>query len=616
MRNIIVGTAGHIDHGKTALVRALTGIETDRLEEEKRRGISIDLGFAHLETGGVRFGFVDVPGHERFVRNMLAGAGGIDMVVLVIGADESIKPQTREHFEICRLLGVKHGLIALTKSDLVDPELVELVRLEAAEFVEGSFLEGAPVIAVSSKTGEGLDALRSAMTDVAAKVEPRKVEGGVRLPIDRSFVLKGFGTVVTGTLWSGRLRVEDEVEVYPVGRRLRVRGLHVHGGAVEVAEAGQRVAVNLAGVEAEELRRGMTLAPAGWLASTTVVDVRFDLLGSAYPLKHRAPIHFHAGTSETEAEVRLLDGREAMEPGSTGHLRLLLKEPLLLLPGDRFIARMFSPVVTIGGGEILDNRPPLRLRKPAALARLRQLSELGGSGRLAQFVDEAAGGVELPQVVARVGLGESEVRQIARRVGLVEVPASPPMLISKARLEVDETNFRQALTLYHQQHPLEMGMPKVAAPVQGALLEFLLATISDITSEGDLVRLVSFRPQLKADEDEAKTKIESLFRQAGLAVPAVSEVLKGSGIDANRSRTILQTLLRQKTLIRVSMDLIFHAEAIEQLKFVLSAKKGQRFGVGEFKDWTGISRKYAIPLLEFLDRERVTRREGDQRLVL
>ena len=569
-----------------------------------------------MEAGGVRFGFVDVPGHERFVRNMLAGAGGIDMVVLVIGADESIKPQTREHFDICRLLGVRHGLIALTKMDLVDPDIVELVRLETAEFVEGSFLEGAPVIAVSSKTGEGLDGLRSAMTDVAARVEPRKVEGGFRLPIDRSFVLKGFGTVVTGTLWSGRLKVEDDVEVYPSGRRLRVRGLHVHGGAVEVAEAGQRVAVNLAGVEAEELSRGMTLAPVGWFSSTTVVDIRFDLLGSAHPMKHRAPIHFHAGTSETEAQVRLLERREAMEPGTTGHLRLLLKEPLLLLPGDRFIARMFSPVVTIGGGEVLDNRPPLRLRKPAALGRLLRLSDMDLEGRLAAFVDEAVGGIEVPQIVARTGLSEAEVRRVAKRTGLVEVPASPPVLISKARLEFNQTNFRQALSVYHQQHPLEMGMPKVAAPVQGALLEFLLATISDITSEGDLVRLVSFRPQLKADEDEAKTKIESLFREAGLAVPAVNEVLKSSGIDANRARTILQTLLRQKTLIRVSMDLIFHAEAIEQLKTVLAAKKGQRFGVPEFKDWTGISRKYAIPLLEFMDRERVTRREGDQRLVL
>lgn len=616
MRNIIVGTAGHIDHGKTALVRALTGIETDRLEEEKRRGISIDLGFAHMEESGVRFGFVDVPGHERFVRNMLAGAGGIDMVVLVVGADESIKPQTREHFEICRLLGVKHGLVALTKSDLVDDDLLELVRMEVDDFVKGSFLESAPAIAVSSKTGEGLDRLRQAMAEVAAKVEPRKVEGGFRLPIDRSFVLKGFGTVVTGTLWSGRLRVEDEVEVYPIGRRLRVRGLQVHGGPVDAAEAGQRVAVNLAGVDADELKRGMTLAPVGWLHPTTFVDVEYSHLEGAKPLKHGAPVHFHAGTAETEAEVRLLDGSDGVQPGSRGPVRLLLKEPMLLLPGDRFIVRMFSPVVTMGGGVVLDNQPPKRMKQAAAYERLRCLAKSGAEERVATFVDEAVGRMTFPSLVARTGLSRAELSIVAKRIGLVQLPAAEPILISEARRNHDQTNLLEALALYHQQHPLEVGMPKVAAPIQGPLLDFLLSTISGITTEGELIRLASFRPQLNEHEDEAKTKIERLFREAGLAVPAVNEVLKSSGIDANRSRTILQTLLRQKALIRVSTDLIFHSEAIGQLKTALAAKKGERFGVGEFKEWTGVSRKYAIPLLEHLDRERITRREGDQRLVL
>lgn len=455
MRNIIAGTAGHIDHGKTALTRALTGIDTDRLEEEKRRGISIDLGFAHMEAGGVRFGFVDVPGHERFIRNMLAGAGGIDMVVLVIGADESIKPQTREHFDICRLLGIRHGVVALTKSDLVDEEIVELVRMEVAEFVAGSFLEGAPVIAVSSRTGAGLDELRAAMVEVAGNVEPRKVEGGFRLPIDRSFVLKGFGTVVTGTMWSGRLRVEDEVEAYPIGRRLRVRGLHVHGGAVEQAEAGQRVAVNLASVGAEELHRGMSLAPPGWFSATTIVDVSFDLLSSAKPLKHRAPVHFHAGTAETEAEVRLLAGNGEVEPGSGSLLRLILKEPLLLLPGDRFIARMFSPVVTIGGGVVLDNQPPLRLRKPLALKRLRRLAETDEKGRVFEFVDGVEGGMALPGLVARTGLSGPELMGLAPGIGLVTVPATPPILVSQGRLDFDQTNLLTTLTLYHQQHTLD-----------------------------------------------------------------------------------------------------------------------------------------------------------------
>ncbi len=498
----------------------------------------------------------------------------------------------------------------------MDKEIVELVRMEVAEFVAGSFLEGAPVIAVSSRTGAGLDELRGSMVEVAGKVEPRKVEGGFRLPIDRSFVLKGFGTVVTGTLWSGRLRAEDEVEVYPIGRRLRVRGLHVHGGAVDTAEAGQRVAVNLASVEAEELRRGMALAPVGWFSTTTVVDVRFNLLDSAKPLKHGAPVHFHAGTSETEAEVRLLDRTDAVDPGADCLIRLILKAPLLLLPGDRFIARMFSPVVTIGGGVVLDNQPPLRLRKPLALKRLRRLEETDEKGRVFEIVNESAGGMPLPELVARTGLSAAELLGLADGIGLLMVPAASPILVSRARLDLDQTNLIGALSLYHQQHPLEIGMPKVAAPVQGALLEFLLAGTKEIVADNDLLHLSLFKPQLKQDEDEATAKMAGLFRDAGLAVPPVNEVLKNSGIDANRARTLLQNLLRQKTLLRVNSDLIFHAEAIGTLKAALAQRKGQKFGVGEFKEWTGVSRKYAIPLLEFLDRERVTRREGDQRLVL
>jgi len=360
----------------------------------------------------------------------------------------------------------------------------------------------------------------------------------------------------------------------------------------------------------------MTLAPVGWFLSTTLVDVEYTHLEGAKPLKHGAPVHFHAGTAETAAEVRLLDGSAALQPGSTGPVRLLLKQPLLLLPDDRFIVRKFSPVVTLGGGVVLDNRPPKKIKKPLAHQRLLRLAKYGVEDRVTAFVDETAGGVALPALVARSGLSRTELTAMAKRLGLIQVPAAEPILISEAQRNHDQTNLIEELSLYHQQHPLEIGMPKVAAPVQGPLLDFLLATISGITTDGDLVRLVNFRPQLQDDEDGAKTKIERLFREAGLAAPAVSEVLKNSGIDANRSRTILQTLLRQKTLIRVSTDLVFHSEAIANLRSILEGKKGQRFGVGEFKEWTGLSRKYAIPLLEYLDRERVTRREGDQRLVL
>src|SRR4051812_18701733 len=355
MKHIIVGTAGHIDHGKTALVKALTGIDADRLEEENRRGITIDLGFAHLDlTPSLRLGFIDVPGHERFVKNMLAGVGGIDLLLFVIAADESIKPQTREHFEICRLLGIRRGIIALTKADLVDDDILGLVRLEVDELVSGSFLEGAPVVPVSSVTGAGLDDLRRELARVAAGVGEKNPAGYFRLPIDRVFSVKGFGTVATGTLISGSVAKEQEVEVYPAGRRLRVRGVQVHGSKAEHAVAGQRTALNLADIEPAELTRGDVLSEPGRFRAVKQVDCRLDLLPSAKALKHRAPVHFHHGTAEIEAEVRLLDGRARLEPGGTAYARIVLRDATLLLPGDRFIIRMFSPVMTIGGGVVVD----------------------------------------------------------------------------------------------------------------------------------------------------------------------------------------------------------------------------------------------------------------------
>lgn len=616
MRNIIVGTAGHIDHGKTALVRALTGIDTDRLEEEKRRGISIDLGFAHMAAGGIRFGFVDVPGHERFVRNMLAGVGGIDLVVLVVAADEGVKPQTREHFEICRLLGIRHGLIALTKCDLVDADWLGLVRMELGEFVAGSFLAGAPAIPVSSRTGEGLDALRAAMVEMAGHVEARSNEPPFRLPVDRSFTLHGFGTVVTGTLWRGTLRVGDEAELYPPGKRLRVRGIQVHGGAVEAAEAGQRTAVNLAGIETGDVHRGMTLAPAGWFEPTQLVDCTFQLLTGAHPLKHRAPVHFHAGTAETEAEVRLLESLAPVEPGSAVRLRLKLKEPLLLLPGDRFIARMFSPVVTIGGGVILDNRPLVRMRRQAAAERLAKLDGAAPEARLAVFAAESEDGAGVHALAARMGVSPEAVAQLTGPASLVEVKAPEPWLIAKDALTRQAARLREALTAFHAANPLLPGMPKASAPVAPFVLEAILERDKEVVAEGEVLRLAKHRLALKQDEDEALGRIESLFRDAGLAVPAVNDVLARSGVDANRARSILQILLRQQRLVRVSPDLIYHAQSLESLKTTLAAKKGVQFGVGEFKDWTGVSRKYAIPLLEFLDRLRLTRRLGDKRVVV
>ncbi|MFZ0795752.1 MAG: selenocysteine-specific translation elongation factor, partial [Candidatus Korobacteraceae bacterium] len=382
MKAVIVGTAGHIDHGKSALVRALTGTDPDRLAEEKRRGITIDLGFANLELNGptgepIRLGFVDVPGHERFVRNMLAGVGGIDLVLLVIAADESIKPQTREHFDICRLLAVQRGITVLTKSDLVDPETLDVVRMEVSDFVKGSFLDPAtsPIIPVSSRTGAGLGQLRNELARLAAETTAKDSNAVFRLPIDRVFTMKGFGTVVTGTLISGTVHKDEEIQLHPSGKKLRVRGVQVHGAASAHAIAGQRTALNLAGVETAEMARGMMLTPPQMFRPARRVSVALDLLRTAKPLRDRARVHFHAFTAESIAEVSLLDAKQ-LQPGESGLAVLKLDEPLLLLPGDRFIVRQFSPVITIGGGRILDaGEQPRRTKAEERLAFLRRLAK-------------------------------------------------------------------------------------------------------------------------------------------------------------------------------------------------------------------------------------------------
>jgi selenocysteine-specific elongation factor len=623
MKNIIAGTAGHIDHGKTALVQALTGIDADRLEEEKRRGITIDLGFAHLQlTPELRLGFIDVPGHERFVKNMLAGVGGIDMVLFVIAADESIKPQTREHFDICRLLGIPRGIIVLTKADLVDEEILELARLEAEEFVAGSFLEGAPVVPVSSTTGYGMDALRHELERTAAQVPEKNSSRHFRLPIDRVFTMKGFGTVITGTLISGSVGKEQEVEIHPGGRRVRVRGVQVYGCPAERALAGQRTALNLADVEPADLARGMMLAGPGVFQSTREADCALELLPSAKPLKHRAPVHFHAGSAEIEAEVRLLDAGPALQPGGKAFARLILRDPALLLPGDRFIIRMFSPVVTIGGGIVLDNAGRRYRRRAEAAARLKAISEAGSVDRIAILARESGCGIGLAALVARTGLLASEI-ELAAASGRFVTLRQPEFWVMDAEWFRSTTdNLAQVVREFHQKNPLLPGMAKQdlrgrrAPDAPGFVLDALLAGAKQIVVEGDNVRLATHKLVLREEEERASGAIELSFEQAGLAVPALAEVLAKSGVELKRARSILQILLREKKLVRVTEELVFHHSAIATLKALLAAHRAERFAVSAFKDWTGISRKYAIPLLEYLDRERVTRRDGDERVVL
>ena len=633
IKHVIVGTAGHIDHGKSSLVEALTGTNPDRLEEEKRRGITLDLGFAFLELEGVRLGLVDVPGHERFVRNMLAGAGGIDLVLWVIAADEGIKPQTREHFEICSLLGIPRGIIAITKSDLVDADTLGMVRLEIEEFVRGSFLKNAPIVPVSSRSGAGLDELKVVLRHAAREAAARDATQNFRLPIDRSFAMKGFGTVVTGTLISGAVKLEEEVELYPARKRLRVRGLHSGGKQIERAVAGQRTAVNLAGIEHEEITRGMVLAPAGLFEATQRVDARVTLLASAPPLKNRARVHFHQGTAEAIAEVILLNdaGGELAAGGST-FAQLRLDKPLLLLPSDRFILRRYSPVVTIGGGTVLDARAPRHKRKDAAVAPFLGVLEHGTWEEiLGSLVEAAPRGMTLPEIVARTGWIEAEARATADRLAAakrVRLLGGAPMVVAPAQAVTScAAAIRKAVETFHRANSLLPGIPKqeLRARAGRARAEIFEAALNDLVAArtlvvaGDLVGQAGREIALSAEESRAKELIEREFESAGLTVPDFASVLAKLPVDAPRAQKILQILLREKVLVKISNDLVFHRNALLQLREMLAKyrkERGARLPITVFKELTSITRKYAIPLLEHLDREQVTRRVGDERVIL
>jgi selenocysteine-specific elongation factor len=630
-KHVIVGTAGHIDHGKSSLVEALTGTNPDRLEEEKRRGITIDLGFAFLKLDGVRLGFVDVPGHERFVRNMLAGVGGIDLALLVIAADESIKPQTREHFDICRLLGIPRGLIAITKADLVDSDVLGLVRLEVEELVRGSFLEGAPIVAVSAKTGAGLDALKRELLRAANEAPAKEASRHFRLPIDRSFAMKGFGTVVTGTLVSGSVKIEDEAEIYPMRRRVRVRGLHSGGSAIPQAVAGQRTAVNLAGIDHVEIQRGMVLSVPGIFEPTTRVDARVSLLTSARPLKNRARVHFHQGTAETVAEVVLLQ-ENALAPGESALAQLRLEDEILLLPGDRFILRQFSPVVTIGGGLVIDARAARHRRNDASVAPFLETLERGTHEQiLAALAERQPRSLTLDEIMGRTRWVEAEFRAASKALvdqKRVRILGEQPFRIASFKSVSDcAAAVRKAVEEFHRANPLLPGIPKQdlrgrAGDPDAAVFELALEDLvkaGAVAISGDLVQRAGREIALSPDEAKAKEVIEREFERAGLAVPSFAGMLEKLPVEARRAQKILQILLREKVLIRVTEDLVFHRAAVAQLRDLVAQYKlrnGTRLPVPAFKELTGVTRKYAIPLLEYLDREHVTRRVGDERVIL
>ncbi|MFZ6016710.1 MAG: selenocysteine-specific translation elongation factor [Nitrospirota bacterium] len=624
MRYVILGTAGHIDHGKSALVKALTGIDPDRLKEEKERGITIDLGFADLTfTDGLTVGIVDVPGHEKLVRNMLAGAGGIDLVLLVIAADEGIMPQSREHLAICNLLKTKSGLIAITKADLVEKDWLDLVADEVRTFVKNTFLKDADIIPVSSKTGLNIGLLKERIKEAALQVEPKSTRGLFRLPIDRVFTLKGFGTVVTGTAISGSISVDEPVEILPVNIKSRVRGLQSHGRPIQTAYAGQRVAINLQGVEKEELKRGDSVVVPKRFTPTKAVDAKVELLSDAPPLKSKSLVHFHLSTSETIARV-ILYGRDELKAGESCYCQFRLQEPIISMSGDRYIIRRFSPVETVGGGEVLEPSPLLR-RKKGGVEDLMIFERSGLDEKISMKVRQS--GLHGISPMALEGWIKAEVPAIEDSIRILKekglILNLEDILIHKTAFDAFREKVFQTLNDFHMKNPLKPGMPKeefrtylkIDPEPFGSLITSLK---EDIVIDKEIVRLGSFRVALSQADETLKTEILGLLEEGGFQPPTKEELLQSLELDQKHLSDILQLMAKEGSLVRINDSMYItssvYKKMIGALKNFFSRKL--EMTVAEFRDILSTTRKYALPLLEYLDSNKITLRVGDIRKLL
>jgi selenocysteine-specific elongation factor len=629
VKSVVMGTAGHIDHGKTTLVRALTGVDTDRLPEEKRRGITIDLGFASLDAVApdntpLRISFVDVPGHKLFIRNMLAGAGCIDAVLLIVSAEESIKPQTEEHLAICSLLGVRRGLTVVTKVDAVGPDRLEEVCSDIRAFLSGTFLDGshASVLPVSARTGQGLDDLRRELLSLGTKISLNNPDHLSRLPLDRAFVMKGFGTVVTGTLLSGEFHVGESLALEPGGRSVRVRGMQTHGHAEEYARAGSRVALNLAGIEVSDANRGQTLVPERTLSAVTTIDVDAVLLPGPTIVKHRSRVHFHAFTADTLATVSLY-GYEAAEPGARRLMRLRLQKPVVLVPGDRFVLRSCSPAATIGGGHVLDAHPLPNLRKAKCLSWLEALKGASLEEQLfLRVARQGIAGLTLRDLVAETGLTNEALQRFTESLisgnRLLRIPGD--MLLTSGASEIATSSIASLLKTYAKTDGLKRSELKSQTGLKTEIFDFLLQKLvgeQKLRMQNERIYLAASGPHLADADLESRFAIASIYEAAGLAAPSSSEVATTLNLKEREMRRLMTFLLRERVLIKVGTDeLYFHNSALEWLRGRIRGLRGQTVDVAHFKQITGLSRKYAIPLLEYLDRERITRKEGDKRIVL
>ncbi len=627
MKQVVLGTAGHIDHGKTTLIKALTGIDTDRLKEEKERGITIELGFAHLDLpSGRRVGIVDVPGHERFVKHMVAGAAGIDLVALIVAADEGVMPQTREHLDICSLLGVKKGLVVITKVDLVDEELLELAVEDVREFLKGTFLEGAPIVKVSATTGHGLDELVEVIDRLVEEVEEKPSDGLFRLPIDRVFTMKGFGTVVTGTLISGEVSVGDQIEILPSGLKGKVRGLQVHKEKVQRAVAGQRTAVNIAGVDKDRMERGDVLLHPGTVRVTDRLDVEIYHLPSApRPLKNGVTLRFHIGTSLEMAKVILL-GTNQLEPGERGYAQMRLERPVVALPYDRFVLRGSGAIQTWGGGVVLDVHPERHKRfRGEVIDRLSELRK-GEPAFVISYHLEKRGseGMPLRELPAETGLRKGTIgKTIDTLSGRGEVLVVEDVAFLGRVASQLKTEVLRAVQEFHRRNPLRPGvsreelrgrLPEGVNPrLFSHVLEELLQE-GELEAERELIKIKGHKVGL--DASEAK-EVEEIYLQAGLTPPTFKELLERKPMDASRAREILALLAHEGRLVKVKEDLFFHREPLEELKgrLVSFLKEHGKISTQEFKALTGTSRKYTIPLAEYFDSIRLTLRVGEERIL-
>lgn len=629
MKHIIIGTAGHVDHGKTALIKALTGIDTDRLKEEKERGLSIELGFAHLELpSGVRAGIVDVPGHERFLKNMLMGAGGTDVVLLIVAADEGVMPQTLEHLDILRLLHVPAGLIVLTKVDLAeDEEWLALVEEEVRQAVAGTFLAQAPIVRVSAVTGEGIEALRAHLDRVAVAVRARSADGPFRLPVDRVFTMPGFGTVVTGTVASGRVRVGDAVELQPSGRATRVRGVQSHGQKAEEAVAGSRAALNLAGVEVEEVTRGDVCATPGTLRATQLVDARLQLLPRLdRPLANRTRIRLYAGTAEVLGRVTLLD-REALAPGESGLVQFRLEAPTALAKGDPFVVRLYSPLVTLGGGVVLQPEARKHRRFQEEVLDSLRVRESGAPIDLLERAVFEAGeaGITMAALAQALQRPVAEVRADAEVLLEEEelLALSAQAVIHRQRWETLRERLQQTLEAFHQANRLREWMPReelrarAARGIPGGTFGLILQRLAAegaIETQGEGVRRAGHRVTLDPAQEALAARLEERLRESLFSPPTLADLTTAEGPAA---REVLNALVETGRAARVSEGLYLHRDAVEQIKELVAAhiSKQGRITAADFRDLTNSSRKYAVPILEYLDSIRFTRRVGDERVL-